>query len=257
MYPFRKLDFFDDKETVDMILNGKSMARIGDGELRILKNIPSAFFQSNNEALAKKIEDVVESSDDNLIICIPKPLKSMKGLSVKAKLFWISNIYLNRKHWRSIVDYNKKYGNTQITRPYMDYAKKERKHAGERFENLKRIWKNKRICIIEGERTHLGEGNNLFEGVRSITRIIAPSKNAFKEYGIIFKEIKREREKCDMFILALGPTATVLAGDICANGDIGIDIGHVDIEYEWMLRRATKKQKIEGKYVNEAGDSKE
>ncbi len=30
-----------------------------------------------------------------------------------------------------------------------------------------------------------------------------------------------------------------------------IDIGHIDIEYEWFLRKTSDKIKIEGKYVNE------
>ena len=33
-----------------------------------------------------------------------------------------------------------------------------------------------------------------------------------------------------------------------------IDIGHVDIEYEWFLRKATEKIKIETKYVTEVKD---
>ena len=34
-----------------------------------------------------------------------------------------------------------------------------------------------------------------------------------------------------------------------------IDIGHVDVEYEWFLRGAKDKIQIEGKYVNEAKDN--
>ena len=44
-------------------------------------------------------------------------------------------------------------------------------------------------------------------------------------------------------------TATVLAWELA--GDWAIDIGHIDIEYEWFLRNASDKIKIEGKYVNE------
>ena len=31
-----------------------------------------------------------------------------------------------------------------------------------------------------------------------------------------------------------------------------MDVGHIDIEYEWFLRNATHKIQIENKYVNEA-----
>ncbi len=30
-----------------------------------------------------------------------------------------------------------------------------------------------------------------------------------------------------------------------------LDIGHIDIEYEWFLRNASDKEVVEGKYVNE------
>ena len=54
-----------------------------------------------------------------------------------------------------------------------------------------------------------------------------------------------------LILIALGPTATILAYDLYKLGYQSIDIGHVDIEYEWYLRKAKKKIKIENKYVNE------
>ena len=38
-----------------------------------------------------------------------------------------------------------------------------------------------------------------------------------------------------------------------------VDIGHVDIEYEWFLKSATTKIRIDGKYMGESGviDQKE
>ena len=116
---------------------------------------------------------------------------------------------------------------------------------------MKKIWKNKDICIVEGEETHLGEGNDLFDNAGKITRVLAPSKNAFNEYDNILKKID-DTKKCDLYLIALGPTATVLSKDLCKSGKHALDIGHIDIEYEWMLQKAKKKQKIQGKYVNEA-----
>ena len=53
--------------------------------------------------------------------------------------------------------------------------------------------------------------------------------------------------------MALGPTATVMAYDLAKLGYQAIDIGHVDIEYEWFLMKAIHKVPIQNKYVNEAG----
>ena len=54
-----------------------------------------------------------------------------------------------------------------------------------------------------------------------------------------------------LIIIALGPTATVLAYDLAKEGYQALDMGHFDIEYEWYLRNATKKEKISNKYTNE------
>ena len=53
-------------------------------------------------------------------------------------------------------------------------------------------------------------------------------------------------------LIALGPTATILAYDLHKLGYQSIDIGHVDIEDEWFLRNCTNVTPIENKYVNEA-----
>lgn len=47
-------------------------------------------------------------------------------------------------------------------------------------------------------------------------------------------------------------TATVLAYDLAKNGYQAIDIGHIDIEYEWMLMGATEKIPVPGKFTNES-----
>ena len=52
---------------------------------------------------------------------------------------------------------------------------------------------------------------------------------------------------------ALGPTASILASQLCDEGYQFVDIGHVDVEYMWYLRHAILRETIEGKYVNESG----
>ena len=56
------------------------------------------------------------------------------------------------------------------------------------------------------------------------------------------------------YLIALGPTATVLAYDLFKLGYQSIDIGHLDIEYEWFLRNASSKIAIENKIVIENHD---
>lgn len=247
---FRKMQFYSDKEMIDMFLDGYSIARYGDGELRIISNTPSDFYQKNDKKLASRLSDIALSSGEKAIICFPKPLSTLKGLNLNARLFWISNSFWNRKEWRKIIDLNKEYGNTQITRPYIDYCSKD--GARERYDNLKRAWDGKKICIIEGEETHLGEGNDLFKNAKTIKRIIAPAKNAYDDFENILKKALSV-DKDYLFLIALGPTATVLSYELAKKDRVAFDVGHVDIEYEWLRRGAKKKVAITGKFVNESG----
>ena len=68
------------------------------------------------------------------------------------------------------------------------------------------------------------------------------------------EDIKREAcklEKEVLFLIALGPAATVLSYDLFKAGYQAVDIGHVDVEYEWWRMGARKKVKLKRKYVNE------
>ena len=67
----------------------------------------------------------------------------------------------------------------------------------------------------------------------------------------IINTIKKNVRKNKLILIALGPTATILAYDLYKLGYLAIDIGHIDIEYEWFLRKANTKIPIKNKYVNE------
>ncbi|MBS7021576.1 MAG: DUF1792 domain-containing protein [Firmicutes bacterium] len=59
-----------------------------------------------------------------------------------------------------------------------------------------------------------------------------------------------------IILLAIGPTATVLSYDLADNGFQVIDIGHLDVEYQWYLMQAKKKMPLENRTtVNEVSDS--
>ncbi len=57
-----------------------------------------------------------------------------------------------------------------------------------------------------------------------------------------------------LVLIALGPTATVLAHDLAEHGVQSIDVGHIDIEYEWFQMKATSKVPVPWRYVNETGN---
>ena len=148
------------------------------------------------------------------------------------------------------IDFDRIYFDTNFTRFYIDY--KSDKNARKLIPLIKKIWEKRDVCIIEGEYTRLGVGNDLLDNANSIYRIIAPSINAFNKYDEILNAVRKYASKSDLVLIALGMTATCLAYDLAKEGYQAIDIGHVDIEYEWFRMKAKSRVPIANKYVAES-----
>lgn len=81
------------------------------------------------------------------------------------------------------------------------------------FSLLKKLWEDRNVLIVEGAQTRLGVGNDLFSNAKSIERILAPAKNPFDSYDKILSAIVTHCKE-HLVLIALGPTATVLATDL-------------------------------------------
>ena len=246
---YSKLEVLSIDETLDYIIKNKcSVSRFGDGELKLIDN-NGIFFQESSQELSSRLKEVIKSENNNHIVCIPDVFDRLDNYSEEPYKHWELHIAKTRKKWYAVLNKNKKYYNAFISRCY--YAYKDKKNCEKWFEKLKEIWGNKDIVIIEGKKSRLGIGNDLFNNTKSIKRILCPEKNAFNNYNKILEEAKKI-DKSKLILLAIGPTATVLAYDLCKLGFQAIDIGHIDIEYEWFLMGATKKEKVKNKFVGEA-----
>ena len=120
---------------------------------------------------------------------------------------------------------------------------------------LKALWAGRDIIIVEGAQTRMGVGNDLFSGASSIKRILAPAIGAFEARNCI-KDAILKHYNGELILMALGPTATVLAAEFAETNIQALDIGNIDIEYEWYLRGSTTRIAIEGKFTNEAKDGR-
>lgn len=237
------------EDTLEKIIRDKSsVSRYGDGEYKWMAGIPQNSFQSSSKEMTKRLQEIIKSEEENHIVCLSDGFAKLDYLNREAQAFWYHFMGQHRKKWIAFLKQGKQYYNTNMTRPYMDYQDKTScKH---RFDLLKEIWHNRDVILIEGEKSRLGVGNDLFAGAKSIRRILAPAMNAYDKYDEILKTAMKQ-DKEALYLIALGPTATILAYDLYQSGRQAIDVGHVDIEYEWFLRGAEKKIRIPNKYVNE------
>lgn len=242
------------EETINKILNDRcSISRFGDGEFFLLTGKKGFDFQKRNAELSKRLLEVLKSNESGLLIGIPKVFQNsdLKMRTAESKKWWKNYLIDNRELWYKYLDKDKIYYNTNFTRNYI--ALKDKSRCDKYFNNVRQIWNDREVIIVEGEFSRLGVKNNLFDNAKSINRILAPNENAFDKYDLILKEIlKQNKEK--LILIALGPTATVLAYDLYKNGYQAVDIGHLDIEYEWFLQRATTRVPIKDKYTFEANN---
>lgn len=230
-----------------------SVSRFGDGEMALV-NQQNIKFQKHDELLARRLEEVLESNEKDMLICIPNIFRvdSLKYLTYESKVFWLNELIKNRKIWYNVPKKDKLYYDACITRPYI--RSKDKQHSKEIFELLKEIWKERDVVIIEGAHSRLGVGNDLFNNTNSLHRVLCPPKDAFKKYDEILQYVIEYVKKDRLLLISLGPTATVMAYDLHRSGYQAIDLGHIDLEYEWFLKNAKERIMIKNKAVNELAE---
>ena len=247
---FKGIKIFSDEETLNEIINkNKSISRFGDGEFKFIfgRNLG---FQKYNKEMSDRLLNILNCKETNLLIGINAPFKKkdLCRLNLHAKNYYTS--WFKRFGFKlARILKNKEYYSSTITRFYMDLQSK--KGVPNYVKRLKKVWEQRDVVIIEGDKSRLGIGNDLFDNMKSIERVICPTTNAFNHYQEIINTIKNKVRKNKLILIALGPTATILAFDLYKLGYQAIDVGHIDIEYEWFLRKAKRKIPIKNKYVNE------
>ena len=178
----------------------------------------------------------------------------------KSRVFWRSFHGKYHKQVLSVLPNNYmkiKYANTNCTRFYSDL--KDKKACLPIIEAFKQIWNERDIICIEGEKSRLCVGNDLFVNANSFKRILMPAKDAYKKMNYALTWIDDNNNIISdntLFVLAIGPTATIMAYKLWERGYQALDLGHIDIQYEYFLRHAEGKIAIPGKYTNENRDGR-
>lgn len=240
------------EETISEIIDHKkSICRFGDGEFACISgNLRAKFTTKYYPELAKRLIEVLGSDEEGLMIALADNygnLDRYSEQSVREIRHYMTDEV--RKEHNQLLDKNRSYYNAYITRPYVLW-KDSNVNAKNRFDVLKKIWDKKDCIIIEGEQTRMGVGNDLFDNATSIRRITAPAIDAFEKYDEILSAALEESKEA-LYIIALGPVATVLAYDLFKSGRQALDMGHIDLEYEWYIQGKGVRQAVPTKFNNE------
>lgn len=216
-------------ETLDILVNEKkSICRFGDGELSIVngKGIP---FQIFDEKLQKRLIEILQSSNDEVLIGLPRiAFYSKENTTDENKVFWRKK----GEHFRNItlpwVDMNKQYYPTEVTLAYSYYINYDMEKY---FAKFRKIWEGRDVVIITGKTVFDKITHNIFDNARSVEYIYGPSMNAFSEYDDILNKAL-EIDKNKIVISILGPTAKPLSYDLALKGYQALDLGHIAKSYD-------------------------
>ncbi|HRT82017.1 MAG TPA: GT-D fold domain-containing glycosyltransferase, partial [Oscillospiraceae bacterium] len=210
-------------ETVNLLLNSRlSVSRLGDGEIKLIGGRDLCFQKSSKE-LAERLRLLPTLKNDKLLVCIPDAFSSPAHFEQADALYWKRHLTRFRPLWYGCLEPGRLYGNAFISRPYICFKEKEK--AASYFDLIKRLWEGQELVIIEGEKSRLGVGNDLFAKAAKICRILGPSSQAFARYDDLLSEAKKQDKSC-LFIIALGPVGSLLAADLSALGYRALDLGN-------------------------------
>lgn len=238
------------QEAIELLCKEKkSLARYGADEFELMQMRNRSRYQLANKELAKRLREVIKTQRQEILIAIADNYGSLENYTKEAAedIRAYMSPQVRQEHMEQL-NLQKIYYDAYLSRPYIIYKDKDK--AGKRFELLRQLWSDREVLIVEGCQTRMGVGNDLLDNARSVKRIIAPSENAFDKYYEIVACV-RNIAKEELILLALGATATVLAFDLACAGLWAIDIGHLDLEYEWYHLEAKETKNIPYKYVNE------
>jgi glycosyltransferase family protein len=235
-------------ETLQLVKDKRlSFIRFGDGEIASISK-HDLLFQKKDIDLANSLQKILHSNHEKLLICVPPIWEKLNLFTSDAFRFQLHHLLKYRNLWKKVLSKERIYGNAFITRPYLIY--KNKTESGKIFAALFSLWEKEHVVLIEGEKTRMGVGNDMFSNTLSVERILCPAENAYSKYEEI-KKIAVTKPKDRIIILSLGPTAKVLAYELFLLGYRVFDAGHTDMEYEMFLRKEDRLVKVQYKYFSE------
>lgn len=226
-----------DKTIEELLSSNKSFVRFGDGEIRLMEGdkLP---LQDADQNLAERLKEIIGMRSDDIMIGIPDIFGSLEQYRPESRRFWQEHLLFFRKKYQKYCLKQYQYYDAFFSRLYYMYDNREL--STQRFEKIKQIWKDRDIVVVESKTAHTGVDNDLFATARSVRRMICPESNAWSAYGQLYEKAI-QYDKNTLFLISAGATAKPLVVDLTNKGYRALDIGSLDMEYQWYLMRATEK----------------
>lgn len=205
-------------ETLRTVVAGRSLARYGDGEFKMAARNVGIKSQSADPALSDRLRTILHDSGDCLV--------------------GIPNIHADTPK-RAFWDTQTRYAALLADRPYVSSFITRPDSAPwintpDYWRLVESLWRGQAVTVVRGSGKSLAPEDLV--GAGEITDILCRKQHAFQDYDEILSRIGTPAR----VLICLGPTATVLAVDLCARGVHAIDLGHIAI----FLRKVRRNESL-------------
>ncbi len=242
--------FKSNEDVICSIKQGCSIVRFGDGEFGIISGTSAPVFQKYNKELALRLKEVLQSRYKNLLIGIAPNYGDLSiypdEVADGIREYMTDEV---RKLHYSLLDMKREYCDAYMFKCFIPH--KDRDNTPKRIRKIQQIWHKRNVVLIEGKETRSGVGNDLFFNVESLKRILCPTTDAYRVYEELFSKCIEIITKDNLVLIALGPAGKVLAYDLFLKGYQIVDIGQIDMDYEWYLSGTGIKIHNPYKYVSQ------
>lgn len=208
-------------ETLLHVLEGKSIARYGDGEFNLVRG-GNCVSQRKVPGIQTELQNILKSNDPNLLVAIPRldPRSPKNGNWVKCC-----------EHYGPYLSPKKQYYSAFITRP--DSAPWIA--CDEYYADIERLWAGQDVTMVYGSERSLSASFPALKSAQTITVVETDYAHTYPKIDAIERQIRRAGNK--RVLLMCGPTATCLAARLA--GDFhAIDLGHIGMW--WLAHRNPK-----------------
>ena len=223
-----------EKQTVEQILEKRtSLARYGDAEFKLCRG-KSVVRQPTSPAMSRRLRDILRNDAPNLAVGIP-PFPDRARITDPTMDSFFRKFYF--REWESVHYMKDKiYLSSFAFCP--DHCNLPHEEVAAHIGRFRRIWQDREVTFVCNDQFRDAmSSSNLFDNTKSRSFVRAPDKNAYGCYDDLLEQSIR-RPTDNLFLLACGPTAAILACDLAARGYQAVDVGDIlERTYPWRNNR--------------------
>jgi len=235
------MNIINDLKTLEKLTNEKlSISRFGDGEFFHLFNSNyknASGRQKCSKEIKLKLKNIINSDSKKILIGISGFLAKKDEIENNFKDY---TPYMKKFIKKTIKNINNNYPNLLDKQFYS--AEITRITNSNHQEEMIKIFDN---YFINNDFVFVGNKiviklikNKFIDKFKKIQFLEVKKQNAYEDYEEILKNINK-LGKNNIYLLAIGITATILSFDLSENGFIAVDIGH----YFELLEKRNKRLK--------------